>query len=257
MQLFRSLVFLGFSCSFLSITGCQDGPLYAIKAANPYYVMGEWKDDEELGVTDHQRREELAKLAESISNLPSDRQEFWASHLSEIMEHDQSAEMRRLAARAAGGINSSSGVELLDQALEDENSKVRMEACKSLAKKRDDESARMLAATIGTETDQDVRHAAITALSSHQSPIATESLRLALDDRNPATRSLVIASLQESTGMNHGNDPKAWIAALERSEATIPTDTNSKDLSPGMPAGPFGGDTFGRVAEQPASTLNR
>ncbi len=65
-------------------SGCQDGPLYGLKVANPYFSMREWKRDEELGVTDHERRKQLAKLAETIDQLPADRQQFWAGHLQKI-----------------------------------------------------------------------------------------------------------------------------------------------------------------------------
>ena len=255
MPFSRTLAIFGVSCSLLFVAGCQDGPLYALKAANPYYTMGDWKKDAELGVTDHQRRKELASLADSIASLPPERQEFWTSHLEEIIADDDSAEMRRLAVRAAGGINSSAGVALINKGLEDDSSKVRMQACESLSRRNDDESARMLAAAVGTETDQDVRHAAISALARHKSSIATQSLRVALEDRDPATRSLVIASLQDSTGMNHGNDPQAWIAALDQksSPATHPATTLESEL----PGSPFGNFNAEQIAQQPSSTFNR
>jgi HEAT repeat protein len=73
----------------------------------------------------------------------------------------------------------------------------------------------MLASTIGTETNDDVRNAAISALANHKSPIAVDSLRTALRDRNPATQTLVIDSLRSATGKNYGDDPQVWIAALD------------------------------------------
>ena len=249
----RILGLLGAFCLLPAATGCQDGPLYAIKAANPYYAWGEWKRDTEFGTTDHQRRKELAALADSIGNLPPERQEFWADHLRELMEHDESPEMRRLAIRAAGRIHGTSAVELVEQGLEDESTKVRMEACKSLALRSDDQSARMLAATVGTETDQDVRHAAISALSHHKSAIATDSLRLALEDRNPATQSLVIASLKGATGVDHGDDPQAWIAMLDRTPGESATDR----LKPSSPDPLSSESDAGRIAQQPHGTLNR
>ncbi len=85
-----------------AMSGCQDGPLYALKAANPYYSMREWKHDEAIGVTDHERRRQLALLADTIDDLPADKQTFWAGHLEKMIENDESPEMRRLAIRAAG-----------------------------------------------------------------------------------------------------------------------------------------------------------
>ncbi len=209
------LLALAMAVATLSTTGCQDGPLYAVKAANPWFTMGEWKRDEELGVTDHERRKQLAMLSDTIGDLPAERQEFWGGHLQNMMENDESPEMRRLVARAAGNLDSEQGIKLIETALDDPSAKVRMEACKSLGKKSDEDSTRLLVAAIGTDTDDDVKHAAMKALGSHQNKIAVDSLRIALSDRNPATRDLAVKSLRGSTGKDYGDDPQVWIAALD------------------------------------------
>lgn len=206
------------------ITGCHDGPLYALKHTNPYFTMRQWKADEQIGVTDHRRREELMSLAESIPNLPPDRQRYWSSHLTEIFNNDESAEMRRLAVLAAGKSSDAAMMGLIEKGLDDENLKVRMESCRALGNRQDEQAARLLAATVGKSQDKDVRHAAIAALARHQGPIAADSLKLALKDRNPATQALVIGSLRQSTGKDYGSDPETWIAALEGKD--VPSQPN-------------------------------
>ena len=199
----------------ICLCGCQDGPLYALKVANPYYSMREWKRDEAIGVTDHERRKQLTLLAETIDQLPANKQQFWAGHLTQLIDNDDSAEMRRLAVRAAGRLNDPSAIAMIDRGLSDDSMKVRMEACQALGRRPGDEAARMLAATVGTETNDDVKHAALQALANHKNQIAQDSLRVALSDRNPATRTLAVESLRSVTGKNYGNDPDTWIAALE------------------------------------------
>lgn len=201
--------------SMVAMSGCQDGPLYAFKVVNPYYSMGEWKRDEALGVTDHERTKQLTVLAETIHQLPANKQQFWAEHLSKMIESDDSPEMRRLAIRAAGRLKDPSAIGMIDKGLDDDSIKVRMEACQALGRRQGDEATRMLAATIGTETSQDVKHAALAALGNHDSPIAIDSLKIALADRNPATRDVAVQSLKDATGKNYGDDPTVWIAALE------------------------------------------
>lgn len=198
-----------------SLTGCQDGPLYALKVANPYYSMREWKDDEAIGVTDHERRKQLSTLAETIDQMPANKQQFWSGHLEKLIENDDSPEMRRLAIRAAGRMSDPSAMGMIERGLDDESVKVRMEACGALARKSSDEAARTLAATVGTDTNEDVRHAALRALATHKNQIAVDSLKTALLDRNPATRDLAIESLKGATGKNYGDDPQVWIAALD------------------------------------------
>lgn len=197
------------------ITGCQDGPLYALKKANPYYAMHEWKLDEEIGVTDRQRMEQLDQLGQTIAQMPAERQQYWAQHLEQMLANDPSPEMRRMAVVAAGRIQNPSALALLEQGLDDESIKVRMQACSSLGTRSGDEAARLLASTIGTETSLDVRHSAMAALGQSKSPVAIDSLRVALSDRDPATRTLAVNSLRGATGKNYGDDPDVWIAALD------------------------------------------
>lgn len=214
--------------SALSLSGCQDGPMYALKVANPYFSMKEWRADEKIGITDHQRRHELLGLASSIASLPQDRQAFWLDHLEKVVEADESPEMRRIAIHAAGRSSHPQAIEVVRQGTKDESTKVRMEACKSLQRLGTDDAALMLAETIGSETDLDVRHAAMKSLGGFQNKIAVDSLRLVLTDRNPATRGLAMESLRTSTGENYGDDPQAWIAALD-GKPTEPVPTRIAD----------------------------
>jgi hypothetical protein len=209
----------------LAVTGCQDGPMYALKVANPFYSWREWGADEKIGVTDHERRKQLSVLAETAGDLPPEKQQFWAGQLEKLIETDQSPEMRRLAVRAVSRMEVPNATAMIEQGLDDASLKVRMEACQALGRRPDEESTRLLVATIGTETDLDVRHAAMAALAQHDNSISRDALKMALSDRNPATRSLAIDSLKEVTGMNYGDDPQVWIAALngQTVEAAEPT----------------------------------
>jgi len=211
------LAFLFVSSCFFA-TGCQDGPLYALKTVNPWFAMREWRHDEAFGITDHERRKQLSSLADSIEHLPAERQAYWANHLNQIVENDPSAEMRRLAVLASGKIASSDdAMPLIEKGLDDDSMKVRMEACRALGRIDDEASSRMLATMVGSETNQDVRHAAIESLAAHKNPVSTNSLRLALSDHNPATRDLTMQSLRSVTGKQLGDDPDVWIAELNKS----------------------------------------
>ncbi len=118
---------------------------------------------------------------------------------------------------------------MIDKGLDDDSTKVRMEACQALGKRQGDDAARMLAATVGTETSDDVKHAALTALSNHKSQLAIDSLKIALSDRNPATRDLAVQSLKGATGKNYGDDPTVWIAALDGKKPTSQPPTRIAD----------------------------
>lgn len=199
----------------LLMTGCQDGPLYTLKVVNPYYSLKEWGDEKAYGKNDYSRWQELLRLSESIETLSTFEQEEWIKQFSEILENDDSAEMRRLVIVAAGRLSSAESLALIESGLQDASVKVRMEACRSLGERGDGDSARMLAAAFGSETNQDVKNAAVVALASSPEEIAVDSLRIALSDRNPATRAIAVKSLKTSTGKDYGDDPDKWIAALD------------------------------------------
>ena len=212
---FTAAVAIGGAAISCALCGCQDGPLYALKHANPYFTMKEWPADEAIGVTDHQRRQELVGLVGSVGQMPAARQRYWVGHLTKLVQHDPSAEMRRLAVSAAGKITAADPSGIIQQGLDDDSVKVRMEACRALGRRPGESAARLLAETAGSATNLDVRHAAMAALGNHENSVAVEALRLALNDDNPATRDLAMESLKGSTGKDYGDDPEVWIAALE------------------------------------------
>ena len=222
----------------LSATGCQDGPMYGLKTINPFYVA-QWKSDAEIGVTDHERRKDLAALADSVASMSAADQQRWGTKLAEIAEQDPNAEMRRLAVLAGGRLRDAAAAgRIMEIGLKDRTGKVRMQACRSLGSVGGEASARSLIAVIHSDTDLDVRHAALDALGNHRDPAAIAALRQSLEDSNPATRSLAIASLRQNTGQNHGSDPAAWIAALDGSgEASNPSNNIASVADPGLPAG--------------------
>lgn len=206
--------------------GCHDGPMYALKHVNPYFTMRQWKADEAIGVTDHKRRQELQMLADSMIAMPADQQQTWTPHLEQIYENDPSAEMRRLAILAAGRSKAANTLDLVAKGLKDDNLKVRMESCRALGERPEEKAAQLLAAIAGESQDKDVRHAAIAALGKHPGDVSTNSLKLALRDRDPATQDLVIETLRESTGKDLGNDPAEWIAALDGQGSEEPANSS-------------------------------
>ncbi len=203
----------------LCAAGCQDGPLYALKEANPYFTMREWRQDRLLGVTDHERREQLSKLARQIGRMPDEEQLYWSEHLSKILNNDPSAEMRRLSVLAASRLSSPAAIDLIEQGLDDDSIKVQMESCRALGNRKEPQAAQLLASTLGTTPEQDVKNSAIRALGNHQGAVPVESLRLVLEDQDPATVHLAMSSLRGATGKDYGNDPKQWIAALDQQNA--------------------------------------
>lgn len=189
--------------------------MYAMKTVNPYYRWHEWSADEAFGITEHERREQLAMLAENIGGYDPVAQAKWLDALSHVMDTDESPEMRRLAVMAAGNVDDQTAVQILEKGMDDDSVKVRMQSCRALGNHTADENVLLLASAVGSETNTDVKHAAMRALQEQSSPKAVEALRLALSDRDPSTQNLAIVSLRGATGKDFGDDPETWIAALD------------------------------------------
>ncbi len=208
----------------IATSGCHDGPLYGLKQANPYFVLREWKQDKAYGVTDHERCQELQSLASQIGSMNATDQASWAKHLDRMIKTDPSPEMRRLSILAASRLKTADSLALIEQGLDDESLKVQMEACSALGRRPEAEAAQLLASTIGTTPERDVKNSAVAALASHKGNVPVDSLRLVLEDSDPATVDLAMTSLRGVTGKDLGTDAQQWIAAIDqmRSQPTSP-----------------------------------
>ncbi len=196
-------------------TGCHDGPLYALKAMNPYF-QNQWAADEKFGQTQTKKREALAQLADAMPSLSAAEQVAWEDELREILTTDQSPQNRFLACRSAAGIEGDIGVDLLSVALKDETPKVRICACQELSKRVEPRATELLAETAGSDVSTDVRIAALHALRKHNGPQVASALRGALQSSDPAFRAVAMNSLKEVTGTDQGADPSAWLAYLDK-----------------------------------------
>lgn len=205
----------GLLALFVSLTGCHDGPMYAIKRANPFYSLGQWKADERLGPTDATRAEELKTLMAQIDSMSPDDQQSWLGELGKIMEHDNSPYMRGLAVRAAGRAGVAESLSVIETGLEDDDFKVRMVAASALAGRQEPRAIELLAKTVNSEGNKDVRLAAIKSLGTHRGQTVTETLKLALKEPDLAYHYAAIASLKDVTGKDAGNEPAAWVAMLD------------------------------------------
>lgn len=196
------------------VAGCHDGPLYALKYTNPFLVK-QWRQQEALGITDHQRREELELLVRSLPRMSAAEQAEWLPHLERMVDNDASADMRYLVVRATGPISDPQALRLLENALSDDSLKVRMAACDELGHRKEGRAAELLAKMAGESTNLDIRQAALRSLGNHRGPGVNEAMKLALADRDPAVRMTAIKALQSSTGRQLGTQPEVWLAYLD------------------------------------------
>jgi hypothetical protein len=204
------------SCSMglLLLAGCADGPFYGIKQTMPW-IRSQWRADEKLGPTDHQRREELQELAGKLRRMPPDEQTRWLQLLEGVVAHDQSPLMRQLAVRTAGASDRPEAMPVIVAGANDKDSIVRMAACDVLGQRSEPEAITKLAELAGGDLDSHVQLAAIRALAHHEGTAVDDAMRQALEQNDPMMRLAAMEALKAQRGVDYGKDPAAWVAALD------------------------------------------
>jgi hypothetical protein len=94
--------------------------------------------------------------------------------------------------------------------LNDEDRDVRLTCCQHLGKRRDQNAIGSLAKLVSTDSELDVRLAAVDALGAMNAPAAIQGLAAALKDRDPAMQYAGVEGMKKVSGKDLGNDVEAW-----------------------------------------------
>ena len=101
--------------------------------------------------------------------------------------------------------------------LNDDDRDVRVTCCRLIGERADPSTIEPLSRLIATDSDLDVRLAAVDALSAMKSPTAVPGLAAALKDRDPAMQLAGVEAMKSVTGEKLGNDVQAWREYAARS----------------------------------------
>ncbi|MFO0920976.1 MAG: HEAT repeat domain-containing protein [Pirellulales bacterium] len=193
----------------LLIAGCADGPFFEMKKANPYFRK-QWEEDRALGPTFDDRMNEMQLLRSQISQMDAEEQRRWLESLEKIFANDPSPDMRRQVAMACATIQDPKAFMLLQKAAQDDSDKVRLAACKSLAKQNTSEALALIGKIATTDESTSVRVAAINAISNYEGEEAKRWLAKTIQDRSPSIQYQSTVSLAKVTGENLGGDVALW-----------------------------------------------
>jgi len=100
--------------------------------------------------------------------------------------------------------------EVLLAGLNDENRDVRIVCCLSLVGQQNARVVEALGNVLESESDDDVRMAAVDALGHIQTPESIAALAAALKDRDPAMQFAGVRALKGASGQDLGNDVAVW-----------------------------------------------
>ena len=162
------------------------------------------------GPTASEKIDQLRRLAEDADSLSPQRQREYSASLVKRFSSESDAALRVEVARTLGAFSTDAAAEGLRLAMNDVDRDVRIAATHGWANRGDDIALRSLAEMLHSESDIDVRLAAARSLEKFRDPRAVTALSIALDDRNPALRRRLFASLREASGRDFGNNVVAW-----------------------------------------------
>ncbi len=191
------------------LAGCANGPLPYCMALNPV-MRSQWDADEVYAPTLHQQLYEVAQVRDRAKQLSVDEQAHWCGEFKHILETHSNPVLRTACVDTLAVFTVPESNEPLRLAMKDADAMVRIAACRVWGRRGGQEAVELLAATLGSDTDVDVRMAAARELRRFPERTAYEALGLALQDDDPALQYRVIESLKEASGKNYGNDLQAW-----------------------------------------------
>jgi HEAT repeat protein len=180
------------------------------------------QDDNTNYLTPAKRIEGLKALAdEAESKSPAERQGIVTDLALKIRDEDDPL-LREEMLRTLSRYPSPTARAVLEAGLKDGDPHVRRVAVQAIDSLGGKDAALLLAETVRSDTDDDVRLAATKALAKYDDPQALSALAAVLDDRNPALQYRAMDSLRDTTGKDFGNDVVAWREYLKTGDPNLP-----------------------------------
>ena len=157
------------------------------------------------------RMKNIRMLGECAYLVPPDRQELYASSLSDIIHQETDALIRREAVLAIANYRGPTTIKALEFAAEDADKDVRLAVCRAWMKYNAEESVPAVIGILASETDLDIRLEAIEILGRMGDRQAVPAMVIPLSSTDPALHHYTVLALQNITGYS-GTDPKQWLA---------------------------------------------
>lgn len=162
----------------------------------------------QYGPTADQRIAELRKRSAEAEK--KGEQEAFGRELAAAILAEHDPRVRGQIVSLAAGIRCAGAEGVCEGALADPDPTVRMAACRAWAERGGERGVKLLADTIDSEQDVDVRLEAVAALGKTRSADAIPQLARSLEDPDPAVQYRAVAALRSVSGRDLGNDVNAW-----------------------------------------------
>ena len=167
--------------------------------------------EEQLHVkTPDDRVKELKALAKGAEKKSPLEQEQITRELATEIKGERDPSMRRHLLRAIEPYPTSLAMAVLVAGASDHAVEVRRVACECLGRRGGTDAVRELSRVVNSDTDFDVRVAAVRALGQTKDQTALPALAEAVADGNPALQDRAVESLRTISGRDYGDNLEAW-----------------------------------------------
>lgn len=177
-----------------------------------------------------QRVAEIQTQANKAAKADAQQQEAFTADLAKRMQQETNCTVRLAIISTLTKFNTKSANAVLYAGLKDPEADVRVACCEAWGKRPGPDATRILSETLSSDTDHDVRLAAVKALSTAGDKQAVKALGIALEDPDPSMQYVAVASMKNVTGQNLGTDVNAWREMAKRDDPPVRTKTVASRL---------------------------
>jgi hypothetical protein len=173
------------------------------------------KKDKDAGPkipTPRQRMEEMKETVKKVEKkeLTPEQQETYAVHLAQVIRDEDDPLIRQQILRTLAVFPGTTSSDVLTAGIKDNDRDVRVTCCEAWGKRKGPEATQILSGAATSDTDIDVRLAALRGLGEVGDVSVVPTLGTALENSDPAVQHRAVESLKKVTGKKLGDDVDAW-----------------------------------------------
>ena len=208
-------------CTLIPLTGCAA----TSERANGLFAKMFSKETPEQKLhikTPDDRIKELKQLAKVAKKKTPEEQQPLVGALSEEYRQENIPSVRRQLLKTLALFPQPQALATIVSGLEDKDLETRRMACSCLGMRGGEDSVRELTRIISSDTNVDVRLAAVRAMGGTRDKGALMPLAEALVDPDPAVQARAEEGLTTISGRHFGNNVEAWKEYAQTGASTAP-----------------------------------
>jgi HEAT repeat protein len=183
----------------------------ALAACSSGCALWPWKDNDKCSIiTPAMRAASIREMGPRAEDASDAEQLAMCEELAQQIRTEPDPIVRRAIQETIAEFQAPLASTVLIAGLNDQDRDVRTTCCRKLGERQDGTAVATLGRIVASESDPEVRMAAIEALGRIKSPASVQALAAAVKDRDPAMQYAGVLAMQEASGEELGNDVEAW-----------------------------------------------